>query len=163
VTNEEIQEKNDYNLNTPRYIDAQEPEDAQDIEAHLKGGIPNADIEALADYWQVCPTLKDSIFKSSGRSGYSKLSIPADEIKKTVLSHREFEAFRTHILGVFKPWRDKTSAFLKYISTKDHPKAIIQTIADDLLATCADLHLIDKYDVYQHLMTFWAETMQDDA
>ncbi len=32
--------KNDYNLNIPRYIDSQEEEDLQDIEAHLKGGIP---------------------------------------------------------------------------------------------------------------------------
>ncbi len=33
-------EKNDFNLNIPRYIDSSEPEDLQDIEAHLKGGIP---------------------------------------------------------------------------------------------------------------------------
>jgi type I restriction enzyme M protein len=163
VTNEEIQQKNDYNLNIPRYIDAQEGEDAQDIEAHLNGGIPNTDIDALADYWQVCPTLKDAIFKSSVRSGYAELSIPADAIKRTVLSHSEFEAFRSHVLGVFRSWRDKTVGLLKEISTKDHPKAIIQAIADELLVTCADLHLIDKYDVYQHLMTYWAEVMQDDA
>src|SRR5207253_2260659 len=115
---EEIQEKNESNLNIPRYIDAQEPEDAQDIEAHLKGGIPKADIDALADYWQVCSTLKDSIFKLSTRDGYSELSIPTDAIKRTVLSHREFEAFRTHVLGVFTSWRDKTTGLLKDISTK---------------------------------------------
>jgi type I restriction enzyme M protein len=33
-------EANDFNLNLPRYIDSSEPEDLQDIEAHLKGGIP---------------------------------------------------------------------------------------------------------------------------
>jgi len=162
VPNEEIL-RNEYNLNIPRYIDTSEPEDAQDIEAHLKGGIPDDDIEALGDYWHVCPTLKGAIFKSSPRSGYSELSITADEIRRTVLSHKEFEAFRNHVLEVFASWRDKTTALLKSISTKDHPKAIVQTIADNLLATCADLRLIDKYDIYQHLMTYWAETMQDDA
>jgi type I restriction enzyme M protein len=163
VTNEEIKEKNNYNLNIPRYIDAQEPEDAQDIEAHLKGGVPNADIEAFEDYWRVCPTLKGAIFKSSERNGYSELSISVDEIRKTVLTHQEFETFRTQVIGVFTSWRVKTSGLLKEISTKDHPKAIIQAIADDLLVTCTDLDLIDKYDTYQHLMTYWAETMQDDA
>ena len=162
VTNEEIH-RNEYNLNIPRYIDAGEPEDPQDIEAHLKGGIPNTDIEALGDCWQVCPSLKDAIFKSSARNGYSELSIPADEIKRAVLSHKEFETFRDHVLGMFTSWRNKTVVQLKGISTKDHPKAIIQTIADDLLTTCAELQLIDKYDVYQHLMTYWTETMQDDA
>jgi type I restriction enzyme M protein len=163
VTNDNIQQTNDFNLNIPRYIDTQEPEDAQDIEAHLRGGFPNTDIEALGDYWQVCPTLKDALFKSSARKGYSELSIPADAIKETVLHHREFEAFRASVLGVFASWRDKTTGILKEISTKDHPKAFIQTIADDLLTTSADLCLIDKYDIYQHLMTYWAEVMQDDA
>jgi type I restriction enzyme M protein len=46
VSFEEI-EKNDYNLNLPRYIDSTEPEDRQDIEGHLRGGIPAADVEAL--------------------------------------------------------------------------------------------------------------------
>ena len=39
--------KNDYNLNIPRYIDSQEAEDLQDIEAHLLGDIPNRDIDDL--------------------------------------------------------------------------------------------------------------------
>ena len=77
------------------------PDDAQDIEGHLKGGIPNADMEALADYWRMCPTLKDSIFKSSARRGYSELQIAAEEVSKAILSHKEFATFRTHVLGIF--------------------------------------------------------------
>jgi len=71
---EEIQQKDDYNLNISRYIDTQDPEDAQDIDAHLKGGIPNADIEALTDYWQVCPTLKDAFSNHRHAADYSELS-----------------------------------------------------------------------------------------
>ena len=41
-------EANDYNLNIPRYIDSSEPEDLQDLDAHLHGGIPDRDIDALA-------------------------------------------------------------------------------------------------------------------
>ncbi len=162
VQNDEIQ-ANDYNLNIPRYIDSSEPEDPQDIEAHLLGGIPNPDIDALGEYWKVCPTLKPALFKSSTRQGYSELTIPHDEIRQTVLSHKEFEAFRAHVLEAFTSWRKKATTRLKAVSTKDHPKAIIQTIAGDLLAMCADLHLIDKYDIYQQLMTYWADVMQDDA
>lgn len=40
-------EKNDFNLNLPRYIDTQEAEDIQDIGGHLHGGIPTRDIDAL--------------------------------------------------------------------------------------------------------------------
>jgi type I restriction enzyme M protein len=40
--------KNDFNLNIPRYIDSTEPEDLQDIDAHLRGGIPNQDLDAFS-------------------------------------------------------------------------------------------------------------------
>lgn len=162
VPNKEI-EKHDYNLNLPRYIDTQEPEDLQDIEAHLKGGIPKSDIDALSPYWEICPTLRQTLFKDSARPGYCELAVAPPDIKRTILSHPEFDAFRKTVLKTFKGWTDKVVPILKGISQKDRPKAIIQSIADDLLAACDKLHLIDKYDAYQHLMTYWEEVMQDDA
>lgn len=162
VRNDEIQ-KNEYNLNIPRYIDTQEPEDIQDIEGHLKGGIPDADIEALSDYWQVCPSLKKMLFKSFKRTGYSELSVSPDEVKKSVLANAEFTTFRTSVLATFSLWRTKTVAVLKNTTQTDHPKAIIQRISDNILSSFADQHLIDKYEIYQRLMTYWEETMQDDA
>ena len=48
-------EANDFNLNLPRYIDSTEPEDMQDIDAHLNGDIPNRDIDALERYREVFP------------------------------------------------------------------------------------------------------------
>lgn len=162
VTNEEIK-KNDYNLNLPRYIDTQEIEDIQDIEAHLKGGIPEADIEALSPYWGICPTLEKSLFKSTSRKGYSEMKITPDEVKKTILGHTEFETFRKNVLSHFTKWQTPTVSYLQGISNTDHPKAIIQKISDNLLETFADLTLIDKYDIYQHLMVYWEEVMQDDT
>jgi hypothetical protein len=51
--------KNDYNLNLPRYIDSTEPEDIQDIDGHLRGGIPNRDIDGLEEYWEVFPAVEN--------------------------------------------------------------------------------------------------------
>ena len=48
--------KNDFNLNLPRYIDSSEPEDIQSIDGHLRGGIPEFDVEGLnftGKYFQV--------------------------------------------------------------------------------------------------------------
>ncbi|MEI8103313.1 MAG: N-6 DNA methylase [Candidatus Moraniibacteriota bacterium] len=162
VSNEEIH-KNEYNLNLPRYIDTQAPEDIQDIEAHLKGGIPDGDIEILAPYWQVCPTLKKALFKKNGRAGYSEMLIAHDEVKKTILTHPEFLTFKKQTLATFTEWKEISTPFFKALSQKDHPKAIISTITETLLQHCADFRLIDKYDLYQHLMNYWEETMQDDA
>ena len=85
---EEI-EKNEYNLNIPRYIDTQEEEDIQDLDAHLNGGIPNRDVEGLNRYWEVYPQLKATLFEPL-RNGYSRLKIDATAIKETIYKHSEF-------------------------------------------------------------------------
>lgn len=79
---EEI-EKNDFNLNIPRYIDSQQAEDIQDIEGHLKGGIPSVDVDALQPYWDVCPQLRKTLF-SSNRPGYLHLAVFKQAIKPTI-------------------------------------------------------------------------------
>src|SRR5947199_8574224 len=84
---------NDYNLNLPRYIDSSEPEDLHDLDAHLNGGIPNRDIDALDRYWQVFPTWRPVLFKAGDRAGYRSACIPAHEVKATILGRPEFAAF----------------------------------------------------------------------
>ena len=84
---------NDYNLNLPRYIDSSEPEDLHDIRAHLQGGIPNRDIDALGRYWDVFPSLRDALFADSTQAGYRTARIAASEVKATILSHAEFRAY----------------------------------------------------------------------
>src|SRR5208337_1849582 len=84
--------KNDFNLNLPRYIDSSDPEDFQDIDAHLRGGIPNRDIDALERYWQVIPGVRATLFKKADRPGYSQLKIAVADIKAAIFSHAEFTA-----------------------------------------------------------------------
>jgi type I restriction enzyme M protein len=43
------------------------------------------------------------------------------------------------------------------------PKQVIAALAEELLTHYAGNPLINRYDVYQHLMDYWAETMQDDG
>jgi type I restriction enzyme M protein len=157
----EIEEK-EFNLNIPRYIDSQEAEDIQDIEAHLKGGIPDADIEALEQYWNVYPTLKKQLFSKSDRKGYSTIKVTDDAIKQTIFAHPEFTAYSQKVDAVFINWKNKNTPILKKIDAKTKPKKFIHQFSEELLQTFLNLQLIDNYDVYQHLMTYWNETMQDD-
>lgn len=155
-------EKNDYNLNLPRYIDAQTPEDAQDIEGHLKGGIPAADIDSLTPYWEVCPKLRKSLFKER-RPGYVDLAVDKARIKPAIYEHPEFATFIAGMNEHFDGWRRKTAKQLKTLSAGCHPKDVIAETSESLLAHYEGKPLIDAYAVYQHLMDYWAETMQDDA
>ncbi len=155
--------KNDFNLNLPRYIDSTEPEDLQDIDGHLRGGIPDRDVDALGRYWQVMPAVRPLLFEWAGRPGYSRLKLPAGEIKAAILGHAEFVAFNASVTALFKQWKTANAARLNAIKPGDRPKALIEALSEDLLATFGKARLIDPYDVYQHLMDYWAATMQDDV
>jgi type I restriction enzyme M protein len=154
---------NDYNLNIPRYIDSTEPEDLQDIAAHLLGGIPERDIVDLDRFWQVFPTLRTQLFEAGTRVGYSELKVAASEIKPTIFAHPEFVAYREEVKQLFTAWQAHNIPRLKRFAVGNSPRVLIETLAEDLLATFAEVRLIDRYDVYQHLMDYWTETMQDDA
>ena len=52
---------------------------------------------------------------------------------------------------------------MKSLKAGDHPPAFIELLSEDLLASFLAAPLIDGYSVYQHLMDYWAATMQDDA
>ena len=159
--------KNDFNLNLPRYIDSSEPEDLHDITAHLRGGIPQRDLDdpssPLELYWQVLPGVRQYCFESAGHLGYVKLKLPLPELKPAILGHAEFQAFNQTATQRFASWRATATTRLQAFGVGGHPKALITTLAEELLAAFAPVPLIDAYDVYQHLMDYWAETMQDDA
>ena len=159
--------KNDFNLNLPRYIDSTEPEDLQDIDGHLRGGVPERDLDALSAYWQVLPGVRGALFEvfdpTGARPGYAHLKLPLAEVKPVILGHAEFATFRQQVTQVFAAWREATVPRLAGFGKDGHPKALIETIAEELLAGFRQAPLLDAYDIYQHLMDYWAETMQDDA
>jgi len=162
ITHTEIQD-NDFNLNIPRYIDSSEPEDLQDIEAHLKGSIPNRDIDGMEKYWLSYPSLKTELFTPGAREDYSELKIEPSQIKDTVRQNAEYMAFQHQVTTLFHSWADRNIPKLKGLKIGDHPKEVINFLSEDLLETFAGIHLIDKYDIFQYLMDYWTGTMQDDV
>jgi len=155
-------EKNDFNLNIPRYIDSSEAEDQQNIEAHLRGGIPNADIAALESYWSIFPSLKTTLFQPL-REHYSQLSIAHAQLKQTIYEHPEFVHYMDEMNRVFQGWQSRTATVMKALESGFHPKTIIFDIGESLLTTYDGKALMDAYAVYQHLMNYWFEAMQDDC
>ena len=154
---------NDYNLNIPRYIDASEPEDLHDLDAHLNGGIPDTDIEALNNYWTVFPTLRNALFKANGRPGYSDPLMETQHVKAAILTHSEFKAYQQQVNAVFQTWREAHQPLLLDIEVGTVPRKIVETLSEDLLNHFTDLPLLDQYDAYQKLMDYWDEVMQDDV
>lgn len=155
--------RNDFNLNIPRYIDSSDSEDLQDIEAHLKGGVPNRDIDKLAEFWEVMPGIRATLFGPNPRPGYSDPLVEPEEVRSTIRNHPEFTAFQTHVHGILDGWAGVNAPRMDGIQVGDKPKELIHTIAEEILDRFAEAPLIDRYEAYQRLMSYWAEIMQDDV
>lgn len=162
VLNKEIKEKNEYNLNISRYIDSSDSEDIQDIYAHIHGGIPIADIDALEHFWKVFPSLKDELFDVFSE-GYYKLNVEEDVIRQTIYSNEEFIAYGEKIDEAFSNWRNYADAKLKNLRTDISTKDLIVKLAQSILREFEDLSLINIYDVYQILLAYWNEELSDDV
>ncbi len=154
--------KNDYNLNIPRYIDSSEPEDLQDLSAHLHGGIPDRDLDALQPYWEAFPQLRNQIF-TANRPGYSDLAIDVSAVQQAIFDAPGFHKLRDEATGIVDDWFTTYRDALAGITADTTPNELIATIGDDLLARFKPMPLLDEYDVYEQLMTYWHETMHDDV
>ncbi|WP_326547299.1 class I SAM-dependent DNA methyltransferase [Mycolicibacterium sp. ND9-15] len=154
--------KNDYNLNIPRYIDSSEPEDIQDLHAHMHGGIPNRDLDALAGYWDAFPDLRSALFKRK-RAGYSALRMDVGEVQQTILDSEDFKKFAKKAARKVANWFAKHRPALEAVDAHTVPNDLIATISDDLLERFKAMPLLDEYDVYEQLMSYWHTAMHDDV
>lgn len=162
VPNNEIKIKNNYNLNITRYIDSTVPEDLQDIDAHLNGGIPAIDVDSMEKYWTLFPNLKNKLF-SVMREGYYKLNIPTDEVRNAIYNDEEFSDYTERIDDAFDTWKNQVDEGLKNIDDSVDVKQYIVELAEALLNSFDGIELIDKYDVYEVLLSYWQEIMGDDV
>lgn len=154
--------KNNYNLNIPRYIDTSEPEDIQDLEAHLKGGIPNRDLDALGEYWDAFPNLRDELFRPL-REGYSELTVQPDQVAKVIEESQDVKSFTSDVSQAVEDWWSSHRAQLEAIDSQTRPQQLIEDLGDDLLEKFRGRPLISEYSVYEQLMSYWNDTMHDDV
>lgn len=162
VLNQEIKVKNEYNLYISRYIDSSKPEDLQSIQAHIHGGIPAVDIESLAKYWSAFPTLKASLLKEHSK-GFFTLKVDKDHIRQTVYSNEQFAAYGNEVDNAFLRWKGYSEGPLTTVNADTDIKEMITSLAQKLIAEYEQLTLLNKYDVYQVLLAYWNEVLNDDV
>lgn len=162
VPNDEIEKKNGYNLNITRYIDSTDPEDVQDIYAHIHGGIPAVDIDSLSKYWDVFPSLKAELLTAISEKYYS-LNVEHENIRQTIYKNAEFSEYGEKLDEAFAAWKTKEYPTLSSLDEDVSARELIVSLAEDILAEFEHLTLIDKYDVYQVLLAYWNEVMNDDV
>jgi len=162
VPNDEIKNKNAYNLNIPRYIDGGSSEDLQNIDAHLNGGIPNADLENLSLYWDTFPKLRKKLFKPM-RKGFASLTVGNNEVRDTIYSDMEFSTYANKVEAAFENWKAQIDKKLRTINKSTKPKHLIAEIAEVMIEEFETVTLVDKHDAYEVLLSYWNSVMSDDV
>lgn len=162
VPNDEIKIKNAYNLNIPRYIDSGTVEDLQSIDGHLNGGIPSSDVDSLSLYWDTFPNLQAALFKPL-RDGFYSLAVEKDAIRDTIYGDADFSAYADKVENAFESWKKKVDGKLRTIDGTTKPKLLITEIAEQILEEYEPVTLVDKYDAYEVLLSYWNEVMSDDV
>lgn len=167
VTYDEItaEDKNNGNLNLPRYIAKIDTTLPQNIAAHLNGGIPAGDVDSLEKLWKVSPDLKEMLFKEIDKQHeIYNLAIDSATIEDIIYGDTAVATEKEKEVGkTFTKWKNEAKNRLLSIETETDPKALIRSIAGDVLAEYKDSILLDHYDVYDCLLNYWNEKLQDDV
>ncbi len=118
----------------------------------------------MQNYWDIFPALKSELFSAAAHSDrYLTLKISKEDIKQVIYQHPEFVHYMNDMNNVFVSWKDSIVEKLNALEKGLSPKAIIEGISEEILAAYKGKVLINKYDVYQHLMNYWIDVMQDDC
>lgn len=158
LASKETIQKNDYNLNIPRYVDSSEPVEPWDVYALMRGGIPNAEIDAMSEYWSAFPRLRDALFSSDG-SPYSELAV--DDVRAAVLDSPDVRRFKEQVENALKSLPTYLeSELVKPLETLEVSREEAY-LGADLFGRLSTLPLIDRYAAYQILDDAWTIIASD--
>lgn len=156
-------EQNDFNLNIPRYLQPKDTEIQHDINAHLHGGLPAYDVDGMDTYWKVCPSLKVSLFKKEG-DGYYSLKPSKEDIAQTVESDPSYKSQKERFTALLNEWNEEIAPQMKAIGQGARPKELIAEWSESLFNKVIEQSgLVEAYEVYDVLLNYWADVMQDDC
>ena len=159
---DEIKNQNDYNLNISRYIESGNIEENQDIEGHIKGGIPDSDIDRFNVYFDEFANLKSSLFKNL-RSGYKELKVNKEDIREVIHNDVDYIEYQNKFNKIIKSYRKFAFEILNSIDNSVDTKELIKSLSEKLISDFAKLSLLNKYDCYEVLLQYWNEVMNDDV
>lgn len=138
----------DYNCNIRRYVDNAPPPEPHDVRAHLHGGVPVAEIEALGHLWKNYSGLRERVFSASDRSvrsdgcaayadfapGVTDRRALADLVKNdpgVAKAHARF-------LETLKSWWEKNLPLIEALAPDNGKKGNVYELRRQLLANVAE-------------------------
>ena len=158
VSRDEIRQ-NDYNLNIPRYVDSSEAPVKYDILATMEGGIPNSEIDDLADYWTAFPSLRNELFATEQLRPYSGLI--TSDVSSAIAQNNDVKAFAAKFNNAFSDFGEALK--IRLIDQVERVKDLesLDAITADIFRRTENLPLTDRYQIYQLFAERWPGIVSD--
>lgn len=157
VSREEIR-SNDYNLNIPRYVDSSDRAESWDLYASMFGGIPNAEIDLLKEYWTAFPTLRSALFSNSD---IPYVDIKVDNIKNEISNHPDVKHFKKQFQSAFASFAEYLKDELLNKMNDVNVTKEITILSKEIFQRLESIPLIDRYEAFQLLSTEWSKISID--
>lgn len=146
---------NDSNLNIRRYVDNTPPAEPHDVKAHLSGGVPNPEIDALSGLITRYNINKKDLFVDRG-DGYSDF-IHSDKtvIKETIQNHSGVTGANKKISITVERWWDKANKEISNIGETVEVYDFKRKYSKRLREELEPIGILDKFQCIGVFANWW--------
>ena len=153
--------QNEFNMNIPRYVTAIDEEIPHDVDAHLYGGIPEANIESLSALHQAVPEILEKVI-SEKRSGYFELIHPIEEFSEAVLSSKTVKEETVQVVTSIQEYLDEYWIKLHQLNSDLTPHQLKESMLSAIKTRLSEFPQLDIYDGYQIMAEIWTKYLGHD-
>jgi len=153
----------DYNCNIRRYVDNAPPPEPHDVRAHLHGGVPVAEIDALDHFWKNYAGLRERMFvpraKDKTYSDFSPAVTDRRAIAELVKRDPGVAKAHTRFLETLERWWKEHLPLVEALAPKNGKRGNVYELRRQLLvsiaATFAKQHLLTEHQIRGALASYF--------
>jgi len=156
-------EKEEFNCNIRRYVDNSPPAEPHDVHAHLHGGIPGTEVEALEDYWQNYAGIREQLFVPVTNS-YSQFvsAIESKESLKAFLdASLELKSKHQIFAKSLAAWWEENLPALEELPTKQNVYDLYHLFSRTIAARISKLGILDEFKSRGAFASYWNALFTD--
>jgi type I restriction enzyme M protein len=161
-------ESEEYNLNIRRFVDNAPPAEPHDVHAHLKGGIPESEAQALAGGFASYPGLNDQLFTRL-KDGYLKFTAAIaqkEDIKKLFDESESIKATQAQYTAQLNGWWNAVVPDFEALPENRNVFELYRKFSESFSTAIAELitsqkAVLDNYQSRGALATYWSQLNTD--
>jgi len=156
-------EKEEFNCNIRRYVDNSPPAEPHDVHAHLHGGIPGAEVEALADYWKNYSCIREKLFVpvKNTYSQFVKEIENKESLKSFLDASPELKAKHQEFAKSLIAWRKENLPALEELPKKKNVYDLYHAFSASITARISKLGILDEFKSRGAFASYWNALFPD--